>query len=73
MDLENMKLILRKERRYILPSIISSGESEFVRRNSFARLRDAAGSLIVTVFFGLTPVISRPNALAVFSLDTIDS
>ncbi len=32
-----------------------------------------AGSLIVTVFFGLTPVISRPNTLAVFSLDTIGS
>jgi hypothetical protein len=30
-------------------------------------------SLIVTVFFGLTPVISRPNALAVFSFDAIGS
>lgn len=32
-----------------------------------------AGSLIVTVFFGLTPVISKPKALAVFSLDTTGS
>jgi len=30
-------------------------------------LRTTGGSLIVTVFFGLTPVISRPNALELFS------
>jgi hypothetical protein len=51
----------------VLPSFRMSGESEFVRRKSLTR------SLIVTVFFGLTPVISRPYALALFSLDAIGS
>ncbi len=36
-------------------------------------LHTTCGSLIVTVFFGLTPVISRPKALAVFSFDTTGS
>lgn len=34
---------------------------------------NTAGSLIVTVFLALTPVISRPKTLAVFSFDTTGS
>ena len=54
---------------FVLLVLIKSGESEVVRRRSLF----AAESLIVTVFLGLTGVISRPNALPVFSLEITGS
>lgn len=51
---------------------VSTKANRCVERKTIFRFT-VAGSLIVTVFFGLTPVISRPNALAVLSFEATGS